>query len=615
MAGKNLTKKHISSKIIAIVITALVSILAVIGIYVLNKNNSNLAQASQENSKSMEYEAVEEGDENIDQTNNVKFDAYFLKDLDGDGTAEKIRGTNNSIGEEDTLYMDLNVQMEGYLKDAKITINSQNFYLKTDLQKDEIISKDHTENNTKEIKLNAFLSNINKTITGLVRSGDYSNTSTRSQALGENNENYSEINSVTLTGTYVDESGTETEINKVVEFNVDWLVLGKDRTVTYPRTTLFATNATNGGISTLATGDVTYVDLTGLVTGDDVSHTHIYESKYDDTNHWEECFICGNIRNQRAHSLQENWTMGDSCSPDNVLIHSCSCGYSYTTENTRSHSSTFYEWNNEFHQLACSKCRTPMGPEEKHKDSSGATITCTHGGTCVTCGRPVGGKHSNTLRFRTSGEKTVDTCASCGINYINSSSSSCSITYDSNNNFTATAKVVIGSNISIKSIEVLMSETFFYSRANITSKNYSVSGNTITYTLKGRFNDGIEMEDSWSSTANITGTNGQVYELISWIHVLPDTKAPSITSAQVIGNGTVGNYSRQATIKVNLTENWCSTVYMSLYTTSGECLVDWKAGSSLGNKQLTAEVDIVGEYRTPQTLVVKVKDNIGNETS
>lgn len=122
MAGKNLTKKHISSKIIAIVITAFVSILTVTGAYVLNKNNSNLTQINQDISKSMEYEAVEEGDENIDQTNNVKFDAYFLKDLDGDGTAEKIRGTNNSIGEEDTLYMDLNVQMEGYLKER------QNYY-------------------------------------------------------------------------------------------------------------------------------------------------------------------------------------------------------------------------------------------------------------------------------------------------------------------------------------------------------------------------------------------------------------------------------------------------------------------------------------------------------
>lgn len=51
MAGKNLTKKHISSKIIAIVITAFVSILTVTGAYVLNKNNSNLTQINQDISK------------------------------------------------------------------------------------------------------------------------------------------------------------------------------------------------------------------------------------------------------------------------------------------------------------------------------------------------------------------------------------------------------------------------------------------------------------------------------------------------------------------------------------------------------------------------------------
>ena len=39
----------------------------------------------------MTYDQFEDGDENIEGTDNVKFSAFYLRDLDGDGYAEKIK--------------------------------------------------------------------------------------------------------------------------------------------------------------------------------------------------------------------------------------------------------------------------------------------------------------------------------------------------------------------------------------------------------------------------------------------------------------------------------------------------------------------------------------------
>ena len=102
--------------------------------------------------KAMTYDQVEEGDEVLDETVNVQFDAFFLRDINNDGYAEGIRGTSKQIGEEDTLYMELNVRTAGYLKDAKIEINGKNFYLQTALPKDNELKNNYIGNNIKLIE-------------------------------------------------------------------------------------------------------------------------------------------------------------------------------------------------------------------------------------------------------------------------------------------------------------------------------------------------------------------------------------------------------------------------------------------------------------------------------
>ena len=218
----NLKDNLMKNKKRVIMISAIMLIAILIAIVVIMQSFYNKTGITPELAKAMTYDQVEEGDKAVEGTDNVKFDAFFLRDINQDGYAESIRGTSKEIGKEDTLYMELNVQTAGYLKDAKITINGENFYLQMALPKDDELKDNYVGNNIKEIAFNQINNGTQKLLTGIVRSGDYSYTSKKAEAIGNNINNYSKVNSVTLTGTYVDEGGNETPITKTVEFHIDW---------------------------------------------------------------------------------------------------------------------------------------------------------------------------------------------------------------------------------------------------------------------------------------------------------------------------------------------------------------------------------------------------------
>ena len=158
---------------------------------------------------------------------NVQFDAFFLKDTDGNGIAEGYRGTCNQVGKEDTLNIEVNVLSNGYLKDGKIVINANNFFFNTALLKDNEIKKNYISSNTQVIEFNNIQNGTQKHITGTVRSGIYTSNNTITAAIDNNVNMYSKVNSITFTGVYVttDSSGnvvSETPIEKTVDFNVDW---------------------------------------------------------------------------------------------------------------------------------------------------------------------------------------------------------------------------------------------------------------------------------------------------------------------------------------------------------------------------------------------------------
>lgn len=215
-------------KVIALCAILMVVVISTISIFAFKKDKD----IDPELAVARGYQQVQPGDEAVDGTEFVQFDAYYLRDLDGDGYAEKLRGTCREIGTQDTLYMDLNVLTNGTLKDAKITIDGKNFYFATALVKDNVLSKDYIGTNTKELVLKDVSNGTQKLIFGMVQSGDYSVSLNKANAIKNNINNYSvSNNTVTLTGIHVSDDGTETPISKTVELTNDWY--GTTRTEFY----------------------------------------------------------------------------------------------------------------------------------------------------------------------------------------------------------------------------------------------------------------------------------------------------------------------------------------------------------------------------------------------
>ncbi len=214
-------KKGYLFKLLIFIIAILVATI----VFVFLRKNTKTSTISAELSKMRTYDKVRSGDQ-LTNSDYVQFDSFFLADLDGDGYVEKVRGTCKEIGGQDTLYMDLNVLTEGYLKDGKITINADNFYFQTAIVKDGQIANNYISSNTSQILLNKINNGTQKLLSGVVKSGDYSKETTKLLAIGNDKSKYSKINSVTLTGTHVIENAdgtiSETNIDKTINFNVDW---------------------------------------------------------------------------------------------------------------------------------------------------------------------------------------------------------------------------------------------------------------------------------------------------------------------------------------------------------------------------------------------------------
>ena len=92
------SKKKIKILIILFTIIALITTI----VFVVLKKNTKTHLSSYDNEllRTMAYEQFVDGDENIDATDNVKFSSFFLRDLDGDGYAEKIKGTCKEVGNQ-----------------------------------------------------------------------------------------------------------------------------------------------------------------------------------------------------------------------------------------------------------------------------------------------------------------------------------------------------------------------------------------------------------------------------------------------------------------------------------------------------------------------------------
>ena len=198
------------------VILAILSIVAILGIAttatkIANNQKAKIMPASTH--VTGQYDLVQPGDENLPETPNVQFDAYFLND--SVKTRGALLGPINgpvltSIPTKE-LYMEIKVLSEGYLKNGRIEIATTNSKFVANLVPDNIINGQYIGNvNSIDLK------NINNGTIRVVRGEVQPNVENKDYL-------YRTDNRVKLTGIYVDNQGRETPISKTVNYAIETL--------------------------------------------------------------------------------------------------------------------------------------------------------------------------------------------------------------------------------------------------------------------------------------------------------------------------------------------------------------------------------------------------------
>ena len=144
-----------------------------------------------------------EGQDNNTQHQNVKFDAYFMKE------GVKTHSLTIDSQESTKLYFALNIKEKGYLKNGSIELKNPNYYITEKLEASEIMQK--IENNIIHLKqINYGTEAIVDLPIALEIEDEFLL------------EKINQESSLILKGTYVTENGEEVQIEKEIKLNVIW---------------------------------------------------------------------------------------------------------------------------------------------------------------------------------------------------------------------------------------------------------------------------------------------------------------------------------------------------------------------------------------------------------
>lgn len=144
-----------------------------------------------------------EGQNSNTQHQNVKFDAYFMKE------GVKTHSLTIDSQESTKLYFALNIKEKGYLKNGSIEIKNPNYYITEKLEASEIMQK--IENNIIQLKqINYGTEAIVDLPIALEIEDEFLL------------EKINQESSLILKGIYVTENGEEIQIEKEIKLNVIW---------------------------------------------------------------------------------------------------------------------------------------------------------------------------------------------------------------------------------------------------------------------------------------------------------------------------------------------------------------------------------------------------------
>ena len=271
-------------------------------------------------------------------------------------------------------------------------------------------------------------------------------------------------------------------------------------------------------------------------------------------------------------------------------------------------------YNNGYHIVSCTYCKEGIAPMEYHYDSGGR-LGCAIGrtGTCLGCGAYIETGHENVMTTILVDEETYrfSPCF-CGLQAFNTDLMTNNITYNGNR-FSLTFERTY--NIDLNGANVISAGASYYvsSQGQVTYSTYYINGNKITGYIEGYTYENIEEPVNIIHIISLTTSTGQTHTLGNYFLIKPEKVAPVVQNVEVLGNGEINSYSKKATVTVNAYENWCKTVYMSVYDSKGNCLQENVVATNLGSGSFRASLDLVGEYKTAENLTIKIKDSLGNE--
>ena len=363
-------------------------------------------------------------------------------------------------------------------------------------------------------------------------------------------------------------------------------------------------------VQVAAVGETT-INLTGLATGADASHTHIYEREYDDNYHWEECWICrsNNIETLKgtktAHNkVRTGYSWGyASCYPGNNYTIYCAdgCGYSLTTKDECVYGDEYTCIPiRSLHYRRCINCN--VWKAESCIDASGQIITCENNGECVVCKH----NYTTTCHYVTNNGH----CTFCGKQFIQLINSS--ITYSADN-----SSVVFEWRLKGVNGGQLTGNAGWYSPVPATSKVHKIIQNaTNDYTYQYTITFSPNVQDAVSAnfdSSSMLTINGVTTHFSGWsLSGYYDHTAPVGYSISASGNGTSAQFSTKATITASVRETFSDTLQMRLLDSNGTTvLANWGAAVETSDI-FTRTFDVVAEIKTPATLYVESMDKMGN---
>lgn len=356
--------------------------------------------------------------------------------------------------------------------------------------------------------------------------------------------------------------------------------------------------------------DITVVDVTGLILGKETQHEHLWKTMYDETNHWEECTVCGEKNNIQIHSYKDNgWLRGtkDTCYSDNMHVFICDCGYSYeTSEGRKEH--VWFQANNDNTYSYCETCRgcnqSISRNSHQCKKSDGSDITCINLGRCSICGyNYTKGKHCVIVEPNETDEVSCYICntnlGKINYNYVINVGEGI---YEHHTSLTVPNGTVYNNK-----------EDYTYDSAITTSSISNFNGTTWTNVRTIKYNSHSEM-DSRSRITYIT-TNGNM-NIIYYIYscTYADEQKPIVEKITVGDDELSSEWSKTKTLTISGTENYCNTVTAEILDDEENTVYKGKAAVINNNYSISCTPEIEAGLNG-RTFTAIVTDACNNSTT